>query len=513
MRVENDAPSAFPNSINVPHSPVAGLPWTIYIWFAIIVATLLAPRVMERLGVEFERPRATREALTASEFERYIEAARNIRVAFAQSALQARLKTKGLPTNDIISAKQGADSLKKAIEQYGEMEKTSHVPNISRILLILDHAAGKPLDEERLGGKLPQALRDAKKNPEEIAAEESLWRTLYGDTKPASPAFLSQQEKMIRSFELHFLENRALTDLYRAYEDKAQAKATQTALDAEAVSYLGREAVFGLAVLAGIAAGIALLLFVVRAALLRRWSEIGRIAETAISPGYGTLIDAFAFFFAAVFTTRIVTGLIATYALPNPTVKTVIILSVTGYLIPAGLAFAYFAFRAQAQGSALESVGLTKRDWGKNILFGIAAYCAALPFTAALGLLSRWIFKHNPDVTPNPILPLIAAERDLSGRLMIFLLVAVAAPLVEEIFFRGILQTGLRVRYGAKWGILFSAVFFAIAHPMQDWLPILGLGLAFGTVRELRQSLIPGMMAHFIQNSLAFIAIASLFSN
>ena len=513
MSVESEEFPVAPAPVNPSRNPVAGLPWTVYLWFGVIVASLLVPRLLARAGVALERPRVTREALTANEFERYVEAAQNVRVAFASAALQARLADKGLPTKDVLPAKQATESLNKARQQYGEMEKTSRVPSIPRVLLILDHAAGKPLNEKRLTGSLTAALQEAKKSPQEIHEELSLWRAMYRENAAPLSTPLNQQVALVRSFELHFLEKRALTDLYNAYDDTKQAKAAQKSLDADAMSFYVRLIIFGLGVFGGIAAGIGLLIWIARAAILRRWSEIGRLEQSALSPGYGTLVDAFACFFALLFTTRFVTGLFTTYALPNPTVGNVLAMAVIGYATPAMLALIYLYFTARARGATLAGIGLTGNHWGKNILYGVAGYCAVLPFTATLGLLARWIFKHNPDVTPNPILPLIVAERDFGGRFIIFLLVAVAAPLVEEIFFRGVLQTGLRERFGIKWAILLSAVFFAIGHPLQDWIPIFGLGVAFGAMRELRQSLVPSMVAHYIQNSLAFFALSSLFSN
>lgn len=497
-------------------APAKALPWTIYLWLAVIVAATLAPRIAERAGIALERPRVTKEVFTDTEFKQYVEAARNVRTAFADRAINARLKDKKLPTENLTTAKRGPDSLAAAIQQYRAMEKTSSVPNVSRVLLILERVNGKPLDEKRLTGPLTVALKESKKTPQEISAELTLWRILYGDEKtPAPLPPLAEQEKRVRDFDLHFLERRALTDLYLAYGDKAKAAKTQEKLDADAVAYRIKEGVVIVAVLGAVAVAIGVLVWTLRAALLRKWSEIGRIEDEnpPLAPSWGTLIDGFAFFFAALLNTRFVVSGVTTYLLPNPDVKTVLALSVVGYLAPALLAIAYLTVTARREGATLAGIGLTKRNWGKNILYGIAGYCASLPFTLILALITRAIFRDNPDVTPNPIMPLITAERDFGGRFILFLLVAVAAPLVEEIFFRGVLQTGLRQRFGVTWAILLSALVFAIGHPLQDWIPIFGLGVAFAILRELRQSLVPGMVAHFLQNSMTFVALTTLFSN
>jgi membrane protease YdiL (CAAX protease family) len=148
-----------------------------------------------------------------------------------------------------------------------------------------------------------------------------------------------------------------------------------------------------------------------------------------------------------------------------------------------------------------------------EIVYGIGGYCTALPLVISLGLISRLIFEHDQTRTPNPIMPLMAGEQDPLRRVVIFLMVAVGAPLFEEIFFRGALFSGLRTRYGWVLSAVISGAVFAIAHPPQDWLPIFGLGFAFATMREMRQSLVPTITAHFLQNSFAFIGMSLLFGS
>jgi hypothetical protein len=104
----------------------------------------------------------------------------------------------------------------------------------------------------------------------------------------------------------------------------------------------------------------------------------------------------------------------------------------------------------------------------------------------------------------------MVSERELVGRVAIFLLVAVSAPLFEELFFRGVLYTGLRRRLAWGASVLLTGAVFAALHPVADWLPIMGLGVMFGVLREHRQSLIPGIAAHFLQNTLSFVSLTLL---
>jgi len=499
-----------------PANPLSAsnLPWTVYLWLGIILIAVLIPRIAGGLGWTMERGRPVKEALTDTEFKKYVEASQNIRSAFADTVILEGLQKKDLPTANLDTAKRRAKSLATAITLYESLEKTAAVPNISRTLLILEHSEGHPLNESRLKGSLTKALLEVSKNPLEIDAELDFWRTLYGEEKPKSRSEpLAEQEKRVRDFDLHFLHNRCLADLYVAYGEKDKALIAQRKFDEEAISYRLKEGVSGILILLAFAIGLGVLAWTLRAVLLRNWSDLGRIQEPpAVEPSWGKLVDAFACFFAALMTTRVVFSIITATIFKNPNVTAILFLSVAGYLIPAILAISYLSVMARREGATLSGIGLTSKNLGMNIVYGILGYCAALPLISVLALITRAIFHDNPDVTPNPIMPLITAERGWEGRLLLFLLVSVAAPLVEEIFFRGVLQTGLRQRFGILWAIFLSAVVFALGHPMQDWIPILGLGIAFGTLRELRQSLVPGIVAHFIQNSLTFFALTTLFS-
>jgi membrane protease YdiL (CAAX protease family) len=88
-----------------------------------------------------------------------------------------------------------------------------------------------------------------------------------------------------------------------------------------------------------------------------------------------------------------------------------------------------------------------------------------------------------------------------------FLLVVVTAPVSEELLFRGILLRGFAGRYGDRIGILLSATLFALMHVHAIKLLstfLLGVLLAWLTLRL--GSIWPGMMAHTMNNLLAFLA-------
>jgi membrane protease YdiL (CAAX protease family) len=83
--------------------------------------------------------------------------------------------------------------------------------------------------------------------------------------------------------------------------------------------------------------------------------------------------------------------------------------------------------------------------------------------------------------------------------------------LAEEVFFRGALQSLLVSTLGLGWlGVVIQALIFAAFHPVPDrraWsypLFIFIAGLAFGVVYFLTGSLIPGILAHYLNNARGF---------
>lgn len=87
------------------------------------------------------------------------------------------------------------------------------------------------------------------------------------------------------------------------------------------------------------------------------------------------------------------------------------------------------------------------------------------------------------------------------------LLLALASGLGEEVFFRGALQNALP---GGMLAVFLQALFFAVLHPTPDrkaWAyPLFTLiaGVVFGFGYYLTGSLVPGILAHYLNNAKSF---------
>ncbi|MCA9296336.1 MAG: CPBP family intramembrane metalloprotease [Phycisphaerales bacterium] len=125
--------------------------------------------------------------------------------------------------------------------------------------------------------------------------------------------------------------------------------------------------------------------------------------------------------------------------------------------------------------------------------------------------------------TGGPAHPVVLdmAAGDWSARIMLLLLAAVAAPIVEETMFRGVLYRHLRDGFRPMAFVLnvmastaLSSFVFAIIHP-QGWVaaPVLmSLATVFCLAREWRGTLIPSMLVHGISNGIVMTMLLVVLS-
>ena len=93
-----------------------------------------------------------------------------------------------------------------------------------------------------------------------------------------------------------------------------------------------------------------------------------------------------------------------------------------------------------------------------------------------------------------------------SARVWTFVHHCIAAPIVEELVFRGAVQQLARP-LGVRQAVALQAVLFALQHGTpagMAWALVCGLGL--GVLRERTGRVWPGMFLHILNNLLVFAA-------
>lgn len=96
----------------------------------------------------------------------------------------------------------------------------------------------------------------------------------------------------------------------------------------------------------------------------------------------------------------------------------------------------------------------------------------------------------------------------LDSPVWFFMVGAVLAPLVEEIFFRGFLFQGLRAKYGWISGVLISSAIFAIAHlDPASLIPTFILGSLLAYLYHRSNSVWPGVILHMAVNTFGLLSV------
>lgn len=131
-----------------------------------------------------------------------------------------------------------------------------------------------------------------------------------------------------------------------------------------------------------------------------------------------------------------------------------------------------------------------------GLLVGVSSW---YPSLALLTWLQSWL--RLPGDTG--VLERLTRQPPLGLALVV---IAVLPAIAEEMLFRGVLARGLDTRLGAFWAILISAAAFGLYHllPIQ-MIPTFLLGLALGVIAVRGDSIVPTMIAHALNNTIAIV--------
>jgi len=139
----------------------------------------------------------------------------------------------------------------------------------------------------------------------------------------------------------------------------------------------------------------------------------------------------------------------------------------------------------------------------------LRAYCALIPVMFVATLLGALLFGEGAET--HPVAGFLLDDPDALQLISLGLAVVVAAPVGEELLFRGFLYRVLRQRFGIRAALGATALLFAILHMApQSLLPYTVLGLAFGLVYEWTGSLWASIVLHGLWNFVVFAFVAAM---
>lgn len=138
---------------------------------------------------------------------------------------------------------------------------------------------------------------------------------------------------------------------------------------------------------------------------------------------------------------------------------------------------------------------LRLRQWSVMIWSALAALGAIIP--------SIWFQEQMPEL-PN----ILGEQFDMLLRNPFgYVVIGLLAPFVEEVVFRGAILRSLLQWTKRQWvAIVFSALFFALIHGNPAQMPhAFVIGILLGWMYYRTGSIIPGVIYHWVNNSVAFI--------
>jgi hypothetical protein len=164
------------------------------------------------------------------------------------------------------------------------------------------------------------------------------------------------------------------------------------------------------------------------------------------------------------------------------------------YLLPVLIIFAW-------RGINWKSIGFGKFQWSTlNIGCGLLIVSYLIILVHNITLTALGIETQGDEISQ--LLEL------LESPVWFFLVGAVLAPLVEEIFFRGFLFQGLRTRYGWVSGMLISSAIFAVAHlDPASLIPTFILGSLLAYLYHRSNSVWPGVILHMAVNTFGLLSV------
>ncbi len=190
---------------------------------------------------------------------------------------------------------------------------------------------------------------------------------------------------------------------------------------------------------------------------------------------------------------------------------------VTAILVSKIVIFFYLLWLVRERREAWPETGMTTagRWWAWPL--ALALYAAGYYFVYCVdsvnaGLMTRLyamlglVYEHRPQVVM-----ILTFEDILSPpvRAALVCMTVVAAPILEELAFRGMMMDAYRRRRSAVWSVIATGVLFGAYHcSLPFFLPLSALGIVFGAVRVLCRTLWCSIFAHCLHNGLTLLIVA-----
>jgi sodium transport system permease protein len=187
-------------------------------------------------------------------------------------------------------------------------------------------------------------------------------------------------------------------------------------------------------------------------------------------------------------TATMLVGAITAHSAGAPPMVTALVAQLTMLAVPL--------LAMRGSGRTLAALGIrrprTNRAWIGAVMIGASAWYLNMRLVEVLPL-------RDEDAQ---LVELI----DRPSTVIVILVVALTPAICEEVLFRGVLVRGLSTRFIVPFAILAGAILFSAYHlRVVQLVPTFTLGLVLGFLAMRADSALPGMVAHFMNNTIALL--------
>ena len=192
-------------------------------------------------------------------------------------------------------------------------------------------------------------------------------------------------------------------------------------------------------------------------------------------------------------------------AADNPTTL-VLALSALGLWLPFVFMLRWVAHRAGTDLRTYFGLRFAKTDW-----FGIplGIFCQVVLMNVVNWPLNRWWPNtFNPQRIETRARDMVDAAHG-AWFILLALVVVVGAPLVEELVYRGFIQSGLQAQLGSTWALIITAAGVTVVHLEPIEFPgLFAFAIVLGLCYRRTQRLGLSMVTHLAFNATGLLLVA-----
>ena len=188
----------------------------------------------------------------------------------------------------------------------------------------------------------------------------------------------------------------------------------------------------------------------------------------------------------------------------NPTTL-VVALSALALWLPFVVMLRWVARRTGTDFRTYFGLRFAKIDW-LGIPLGV--FCQVILMNVINWPLNKWFpDTFNPQRIETRARDLVDAAQG-AWFIVLFVVVVIGAPLVEELVYRGFIQGGLQNRIGSTWALIITAAWFTVVHLEPIEFPgLFAIALVLGLCYRRTQRLGLSIVTHLAFNATGLLLV------